>query len=106
MQVDKTELIKYRLNRASETVEEAKISIENKRHLLAPNRIYYSSFYAVFALARKREFKTSKHAQLLSWFNKTFVKTEIIEKRLGEFYRNVFQMRQRSDYNDFVEFDK
>lgn len=106
MQVDKTELIKYRLNRASETLDEAKISIENNRYLLAANRIYYSSFYAVSALAIKHDFKTSKHVQLLSWFNKNFVKDGIVEKRLGKFYLDAFEMRQESDYEDFVVIDK
>jgi uncharacterized protein (UPF0332 family) len=106
MQVDKTELINYRLNRASETLEEAKIAIENKRYLLAANRIYYASFYSVSALAIKHEFKTSKHTQLLSWFNKNFVKNGIIEKRLGKFYLDAFEMRQESDYEDFVVIDK
>lgn len=106
MQVDKIELIKYRLNRASETLEEAKISIENKRYLLAANRIYYSSFYAVSALAIKYEVKTSRHAQLLSWFNKNFIRNEIIERRFGKFYLDAFEMRQESDYEDFVVIDK
>jgi uncharacterized protein (UPF0332 family) len=106
MQVDKIELIKYRISRASETLEEAKISIENKRYLLAANRIYYASFYAVSALAIKHEFKTSKHAQLLSWFNKNFVKNGIVEKRLGKFYLDAFEMRQECDYEDFVVIDK
>jgi len=106
MQVDKPELIKYRLNRANETLDEAKISIENKRYLLAANRIYYASFYAVSALAINHEFKTSKHAQLLSWFNKNFVKGGIVEKRLGKFYLDAFEMRQESDYEDFVVIDK
>lgn len=106
MQVDKTELINYRLNRASETLEEAKIAIENKRYLLAANRIYYASFYSVSALAIKHEFKTSKHTQLLSWFNKNFVKNGIVEKRLGKFYLDAFEMRQESDYEDFVVIDK
>jgi uncharacterized protein (UPF0332 family) len=106
MQVDKKKLIKYRLNRASETLEEAKIAIENKRYLLAANRIYYASFYSVSALAIKHEFKTSKHTQLLSWFNKNFVKNGIVEKRLGKFYLDAFEMRQESDYEDFVVIDK
>lgn len=106
MQVDKIELIKYRLSRAIETLEEAKNSIENKRYLLAANRIYYASFYVVTALAIKHEFKTSKHAQLLSWFNKNFVKNGIVEKRLGKFYLDAFEMRQESDYEDFVVIDK
>ncbi|MEO8231285.1 MAG: HEPN domain-containing protein [Ignavibacteriota bacterium] len=106
MQVDKIELIKYRLNRATETLEEVKISIENKRYLLAANRIYYASFYAVSALSIKYEFKTSRHAQLLSWFNKNFIKNEIIERRFGKFYLDAFEMRQESDYEDFVVIDK
>ena len=106
MQVDKNDLIKYRLNRASESLEEAKISIENERYLLAANRIYYASFYAVSALAIKQGFKTSRHTQLLSWFNKNFVKNGIVERRLGKFYLDAFEMRQESDYEDFVVIDK
>ncbi len=106
MQVDKSTLIQYRMKRSSETLDEAKLAAENDRLLLAANRIYYSAFYSVSALGIKNDFITTKHGQLLGWFNQNFVKSELIEKRLGEFYRNAFQMRQRSDYDDFVEFDK
>lgn len=106
MSVDKSSLIKYRINRANETLEEAELVFKNDKLLLAANRIYYSAFYAVSALALKKDFKSSKHGQLLGWFNQNFVKNGLIEKRLGEFYTNAFQMRQRTDYDDFVEFDK
>jgi len=106
MPVDKSVLIEHRLNRAKETLEEAKLSIDNERLLLAANRIYYAVFYAVSALGLKNDFATSKHAQLLSWFNKNFIKTNIIEKRFGKFYLDAFEMRQESDYDDFVEIDK
>src|SRR5690606_29104884 len=106
MQVDKSTLIQYRMKRSSETLDEAKLAAENDRLLLAANRIYYSAFYAVSALGIKNDFITTKHGQLLGWFNQNFVKSELVEKRLGEFYRNAFQMRQRSDYDDFIEFDK
>lgn len=104
--VDKSTLIQYRMKRAGETLDEAKLAAKNDRLLLAANRIYYSAFYAVSALGIKNDFITTKHGQLLGWFNQNFVKSELVEKRLGEFYRNAFQMRQRSDYDDFVEFDK
>ncbi len=106
MQVDKSTLIQYRIKRAGETLDEAKLVAKNERLLLAANRIYYSAFYAVSSLAIKNDFITTKHGQLLGWFNQNFVKNKLVEKRLGEFYRNAFQMRQRSDYDDFVEFDK
>lgn len=106
MPVDKTVLIKHRMDRANETLSEAKTALKNRSYLLAANRVYYASFYAVSALGLKHGYTTSKHGQLLGWFNQYFIKTKLIEKHFGEFYKNAFQMRQQSDYDDFVEFDK
>ena len=105
MPVEIDVLIKYRISRAEETLEEVKLAIENGRLYLAANRIYYAAFYIVSALALKRGFKTSKHSHLLSWFNKEFVKKEILEKSLGKFYLDAFEMRQEGDYDDLVKFD-
>jgi len=49
---------------------------------LAVNRIYYGLFYIITALSLKYEFSTSKHQQLIGWFNKTFIKSEIFSKNL------------------------
>lgn len=106
MPVDKAVLIKHRIERANETLSEAKTASQNGSYLLAANRIYYASFYAVSALGLKQGYSTSKHGQLLGWFNQHFIKTKLIEKNYGEFYQNAFQMRQQSDYDDFVEFAK
>ena len=106
MPVDKDVLIKHRMDRANETLAEAKTASQNGSYLLAANRIYYASFYAVSALGLKQGYSTSKHGQLLGWFNQYFIKTKLIEKHYGEFYQNAFQMRQQSDYDDFVEFAK
>jgi uncharacterized protein (UPF0332 family) len=105
MPVDISALIKYRINRAEETLDEVKLAIENNRLHLAANRIYYSVFYIVSALALKKGFKTSKHSQLLSWFNKEFVKKELIDKNLGKFYLDAYEMRQEGDYDDLVSFE-
>jgi len=70
MDFDKDELIKYRIERAKETIQEAELSLKNKSLHLAQNRIYYSIFYIISALALKNNFSTSKHVQLLGWFNK------------------------------------
>jgi len=106
MPVDKDVLIKHRIERANETLSEAKTATQNGSYLLAANRIYYASFYAVSALGLKQGYSTSKHGQLLGWFNQYFIKPKLIEKNYGEFYQNAFQMRQQSDYDDFVEFAK
>ncbi|MCA2724430.1 MAG: HEPN domain-containing protein [Microcystis sp. M166S2] len=41
--------IRYRLQRANETISETKILIENKLWNTAINRMYYACFYAVGA---------------------------------------------------------
>lgn len=35
-----------------------------------------------------------------------FVKTGIIEKDLGKFYSDIFDMRQTGDYEDYMDFTK
>ena len=106
MPYDKKVLIEYRIQRAKETIQEVKMALEHNRLNLAENRIYYGMFYMVQALALKHNLKTSKHAQLLGWFNKEFVRTRQIDVALGKVYQSGFEKRQEGDYQDFVTFSK
>ncbi len=56
------------------------------------------------ALPLKHKFETSKHTQLIGWFNKEFVAKDAIDKKYGQILRNAFQNRTKSDYDAFVEF--
>lgn len=73
---DRKTLIDYRLKQAKETISQSRFLIDSDQLVLAVNRIYYGMFYAVTALAMKHRFETSKHFQLIGWFNKEFVSTE------------------------------
>jgi len=73
---------------------------------VAVNRIYYGMYYAVTALALRYNFGTSKHAQLLGWFNKEFVAKGLVAKELGKSLRNAFQNRTKGDYDAYVTFEK
>jgi len=105
MGYDKNQLIQYRINRAMETIEEAEDALEQERFHLAANRIYYAGYYIVSALALQNDFSSSKHYQLIGWFNKKFVKTGVVPKELGKVLLNAFETRQEGDYEDFVSFD-
>ena len=104
LEIDKIALINYRIQRSLESSEDARIAIENSRQFNAQNRIYYSMFYIVSALALKNDFSTSKHSQLLGWFNKNYIFTKIIDIKFGKFYKIAYENRQLGDYDDFVEF--
>lgn len=100
----KEDLIQYRIMRAEDTLDEAELSIINNKLPLAENRIYYSIFYAVTALALKYNFSTSKHSTLKGWFNQAMVKTKKIDVSFGKAYARAFEKRQKADYDDYVTF--
>lgn len=55
-------LMKYRLERANETIEEARLLNENGHYNTAINRLYYACFYAVQALLLKNGITATTHA--------------------------------------------
>ena len=84
--------------KSEEALAEAKINIETNCLQSAQNRLYYAIFYAVSALAKSQDFITSKHSQLLGWFNKEYVKTGLFSKEIAKIYVEAFEFRQKSDY--------
>ncbi len=106
MEQHKLDLIKYRIERAKETSEEAELALNHDKLKLAENRIYYAIFYIVHALSILENFSTSKHHTLKGWFNKEFVFTDKIDKKFYKIYNRAFDKRQEGDYDDFVTFEK
>ncbi len=69
------ELVSYRLQRARETLADARILADAGRWNPCVNRLYYACFYAVSALLVQEGLSSSKHTGLRSLFNRHFVKT-------------------------------
>lgn len=103
---DKSELIQYRIQQAKETLAEIEILLQNRLHRIAVNRIYYGMFYMLLALALKHEFKTSKHQQLIGWFNRDFIKTGKIDVSFGKIINDAYENRSDSDYGVFISFSE
>ena len=103
---EKNALIEHRIARAMDTIEEVSFLIKNKKFLLAVNRIYYGMFYILSALSLKYDFSTSKHQQLIGWFNKEFISIGEIDRKYGRILHNAYNNRSTGDYDDFAEFDE
>jgi len=99
---EKRTLVKYRLERANESMRAARLLLENKLFIPAMNRIYYSMFYSVQALLAFDERAFSKHGQVKAYFNKEFIKSGIFPKEFGKLFNAVFEYRQKFDYVDLV----
>jgi uncharacterized protein (UPF0332 family) len=103
---DRDNLIKYRLEQADDTILDVKLLIENNRLRAAVNRIYYGMFYSLLALGLANSFETSKHAQLIGWFNKEFIFKGSIDSKYGKIINKAFNRRTKSDYDTYVIFEK
>ena len=106
MKHTRDELIQYRIDRAKDCLEEARILAKANHWNTVANRLYYSAFYAINALFVKNEIKAITHIGVKSNFHKEFIKTGLLNKDLGKLYNNLFNKRQEGDYQDFQEFEK
>ena len=59
-------LIKYRIERAEETYNEALLMLSEEHLNACANRLYYACFYSVSALLSKRSLSSSKHTGVRS----------------------------------------
>lgn len=95
---NKAILIQNWLDKSEQALNAALDNINLNNLETAQNRVYYSIFYAVSALSKSRDFVTSKHHQLLGWFNREFVKTGMLKKEIAQIYSDSFEFRQKADY--------
>ena len=78
-------LIKYRLQRAEQTLDEAKVMSDASYYNAAINRLYYG---------------------VKTMFSLHFIASGILPKDYGKTFSRLFEMRHSSDYDDFIYCDK
>jgi uncharacterized protein (UPF0332 family) len=98
--------IGYRINKAWETLHDAEILAHEGSWNSAMNRLYFACFYAALALLFKHNIKTRTHAGVKSQLGHRFIINGVIDKKWGAFYSDIFALRQKGDYADFIEFDE
>ena len=99
---EKEVIVQYRLERAVETLAEAKDLINLSRWYGAANRLYYACYYAVSGLLIKNGYTARTHSGVLGLFGKHFVLTKIISREQNKLYSTLFDLRQGGDYNDWI----
>ncbi len=103
---ERVEYVKYRIESANKTFEAAKVLAENEFWNSAVNRLYYSIFYAVNALLVMNEIQTKSHAATKSQFSMYFVKTGKFDKKYGKLLSELFDWRQKGDYENIFDYNK
>jgi uncharacterized protein (UPF0332 family) len=98
--------IQYKKDRSFEALDDIQKMIDNGMLAAAMSRIYYAGFYIVGALLLLDGFSTSKHRQLIGYFNKEYIKTGKIPVDVGEILNESYNNRMAADYHDFVYLTK
>ena len=105
MSPERQVLVGYRLGRAHQGIEEAKLMLEAGHVNACVNRLYYACFYAVSALLLTRNISTSKHSYVRSLLHRDYIKPGQVSEEMGDHYNLLFDSRQKGDYEDLVVFD-
>jgi uncharacterized protein (UPF0332 family) len=95
---DKNALVFLRIEQAEKCISDSEYCLADERFARASNRVYYGMFYVMLALGLLQDFKSSKHQQMIGWFNKNFVHTGIFPKHFTRLVKDAFDARIESDY--------
>jgi uncharacterized protein (UPF0332 family) len=95
-------LTRYRQQRAHETLAEIPYLREQGYYNTAVNRLYYACYYAAVALLTRHLVSTNTHAGVKMMLGMHFVSKGLISKESGRAFSNLYDSRQRGDYDEFV----
>lgn len=103
--MSRPDLVAYRIERATESLDEAMLMLDRGHHNTAVNRAYYAAFYGVTALLESEGLASARHSGVRALLNQHFIATGRIPKELGRAYADLFEDRQEGDYADLIRFD-
>jgi uncharacterized protein (UPF0332 family) len=103
---EKNEYVIYRIETARKTFVAAELLAKNGFWNSAVNRLYYSLFYAVNALLVLNDIKPKSHSSSKSQFSLHFIKTGKLSKKYGRLFSELFDWRQKGDYDNIFDYDE
>ncbi len=95
------ELAGYRMDRAKEMLVAARENLEIGQYKTSLNRSYYAIFHAMRAMNILKGFDSSKHSGVIAFFNKEYLKENILDRNLSIVIKHSAFLREKSDYDDF-----
>lgn len=101
-----TAFVRYRLEKAEEVYEAAKVLYAANQWNSAVNRLYYACFYAASAVLLYREIGAKSHAGVLSQFSEQVVRKGDVGIEVFRVYSKLLNWRTKGDYGDLFDFTR
>lgn len=96
-----SDLSTYRMQNALETLDTAKLCLDNKKYKDTINRCYYAAFYAIKAVLALEGKDFKRHKDAVAYFNQNYVAAAIFKRETGKLLGRLKRKRESSDYDDF-----
>jgi len=93
----------YRLNKSRSLLVQAELLLANHQYDGSINRSYYAIFNAVRAVLALVRIDNRSHQGVMSYFDRYFVKSGVLDKQLSKIIHTAFDTRQDNDYEDFYD---
>lgn len=85
----KLELMQYRLSMAKEKLDSAKLLLDNNMYKDSISRSYYAMFTSVRAILAMDGVDFKKHAGVISYFQREYIKSGILEKKYSKYLSQI-----------------
>ena len=95
------ELSRYRIQEAKNSLKVAEHCLKEDLYKDSINRSYYAAFYAIKAVLALGTIDFKRHKDVVAYFNKEYVATNVFPRELGKRLGMLKQLREKSDYDDF-----
>jgi len=90
-------LINLRLEQAAESLNEARLLVQQGMRLGAMDRIYFTMFYCACALLASKEFGPSRDGNVAAKFHREFIKTGLLPQEIGDRFKRATQLHHDAD---------
>lgn len=101
MQHEKEILCRYRLERAKEDLEAARVNHSSGLFKAAINRSCYAIFHSIRAVNILDGFDASKHSSVIAHLNQYYVHTGEFDCGIYKIIDGAYRIREKCDYSDF-----
>ena len=99
---ERKSVVQFRIEKAKETFAEIENLVQFGYWRTAANRLYYACYYAVTALLTRNGIDTKTHRGVMNQMGLHFVRTNIFSQKEGKLIRDLFELRQDGDYDDWI----
>jgi uncharacterized protein (UPF0332 family) len=97
---------KYRYEKAVQCLETSKAMVALNDYKGAANRSYYCVFHAMRSVLALDNVDFGNHGQVMGYFRKEYIKTKTFPVKMSEILTILFDVRNKSDYDDFYIISK